>query len=108
MKIFIETSNADYNDFFDVSFEGMDMFATYTSHKENPYDFFVDMDIWNRLVVRFKEDGRCVNDDLGHGHHNLEDAYDAFVETYYQYRDQIDDVITLMIREGLGDTELEV
>lgn len=107
MKIFIEVSGSDYADYFDVSFEGLGLFMTYASERDDPEAIYPDTcDLG--MVVRSKDFGNVINYDLDQGHTNLEIEYQDFIERYRGYREEIEDTIVMMIRDGLGDIELEI
>lgn len=108
MKIFIDVDWLDSGCLYTVSFAGNGLSMDYYNHAECPQNFQADIDIYNRVIVRQKNDGEPVLDLLDHGYHNLNVEYEDFMELYQGYREEIEDTIAVMIREELGDVELEI
>lgn len=111
MKIFIDVDFLDTGCLYTVSFEGNGLSMDYYNHDEHPQGFQADIDIgiYNRVIVRQKDDGEPVLDLLDHGYHNLNLEYEDFMELYFKYREEIEATLTLIIQEKIvEDVELEI
>lgn len=109
MKIFIDVDFLDTGCLYTVSFEGNGLSMDYYNYDEHPQDFVADMDSYNRVIVRQKNDGELVLDLLDHGYHNLNREYEDFMELYFKYREEIKATLTLIIQEKIvEDVELEI